>query len=73
MAKLITLTKEERLDAVEWFNDPDGANEAERRLNEIARLRLQESVATLELALAHPDDPDCAKLLQLLKSAGTRP
>lgn len=65
--KLVTFTEAQRRSARAAYADPQGDEVAEAQANELVRAQIQQLTYALEVALAHPDDPDCARLLALLK------
>ncbi len=71
--RLIVLDAFERQAAVEFHRDSRGAVIAENEANGKIRGELSDLRRLLAIVLAHPDDPDCAELLDLIRVAATRP
>lgn len=67
MTQLITLSDEQRRDANRQYLDPDAWQFVESHSNNLARSEIRQLARTIELARQHPDDPDCRRLLDLLR------
>lgn len=66
--KLITLTETERHEACVFHNDPDAWKMVEDKANRDVRKIMRELTWAIDVARAHPTDPDCEKFLAMLRS-----
>lgn len=72
MGNLIALSDEQRRAANIRYDDPAAWKSVEHAANRQLREDVRRLTTAIETAYAHPDDPDCAKLLAVLTSLGSR-